>query len=77
MNLDKTNCILFSNKHKQSNLTIKLNDHILERVNETKYLGIIIDEKLSWKPHIKYLSVKVSKSIAILNLVKIIFPGIY
>ena len=74
INLDKTNCMLFSNKHKQTNLTIKLNDHILERVSETKYLGIIIDDKLSWKPHIKYLSVKVSKSIAILKLVKNYFP---
>ena len=28
----------------------------IERVNDTKFLGIIIDSKLSWKKHIDYVA---------------------
>ena len=32
----------------------------------TKYLGILIDNKLSWKQHINHVNLKVSKGLAIL-----------
>ena len=32
----------------------------------TKFLGVFIDENLSWKQHIEILSSKISKSIGIL-----------
>lgn len=35
----------------------------IERVNQYKYLGIIIDHKLSWEPHVQYLKQKVRKMI--------------
>ena len=25
-------------------------------INETKFLGVIIDNKLNWSPHVKYIS---------------------
>ena len=30
-------------------------------VNETNFLGVIIDDKLNWKPHIRYICTKVAK----------------
>ena len=30
-----------------------------------QFLGVILDEKLSWKPHISYLTNKISKSVGI------------
>lgn len=39
----------------------------IERVHECKFLGIIIDEKISWKPHINYIQTKLSRSISVLN----------
>jgi len=35
----------------------------IERVAQYKYLGIIIDHKLSWEPHIQYLKHKIRKMI--------------
>ena len=32
---------------------------------QIKFLGDIIDEKLSWKPHINYVSLKISKNVAV------------
>lgn len=35
----------------------------IEKVKELKFLGVIIDEKLCWKPHIYiyYIKAKISK----------------
>ena len=38
----------------------------IERENVTKFLGVLIDENLSWKQHINNVSTKLSKSISIL-----------
>ena len=38
----------------------------IERENVTKFLGVLIDENLSWKQHINNVSTKISKSIGIL-----------
>ena len=35
---------------------IKLNDSEIEEVKQTKFLGVIIDENLSWEPHIEHLT---------------------
>ena len=33
----------------------------------TKFLGVIIDEKLNWSDHIRYIKNRISKSIGIIN----------
>lgn len=38
----------------------------MDTVPETKFLGLIIDNKLGWKLHINHVKVKTSKSIVIL-----------
>ena len=39
-------------------INIVLGHHNIKRVREIKFLGVIIDDKLSWKPHTKYLNSK-------------------
>ena len=39
---------------------------ILTEIDEIKYLGVIIDKKLTWIPHITYVKNKVSKGIGIM-----------
>ena len=36
-------------------------------MHQTKFLGIILDDKLGWKEHITYISKQISKSIGILS----------
>ena len=74
INLSKTNCMLFSNKRNIPNLNIQLNNSNLDMVSETTFLGVVIDNKLSWKAHVKYVSSKISKSIAILRILRNSFP---
>ena len=51
-------------------LQIIINGHKIKQVHETKFLGVIIDDKLSWKPHIAYLENKLKCCIGILKHVR-------
>ena len=39
----------------------KLNETKIQRVFETKFLGVKIDAKLTWIPHIEFISTTLSK----------------
>ena len=46
----------------------------LERKNDVKYLGVLIDETLSWKYHIIHLASKISKTIGIIARLRQFVP---
>jgi hypothetical protein len=56
-----------NNKKDSHNINIQIEGTQLEVVQETKFLGVIVDNGLSWKKHIIYLSQKIAKSIGILS----------
>ena len=66
--------MLFTFKRNVSNLKIRINNTEIEEKCTTTFLGIQIDNKLNWKAHISHICKKVSKSIAILRMVRSIFP---
>ena len=45
--------------------------HKVERVESIKFLGVLLDENLSWKDHIKYIENKVAKNIGLLYRTKL------
>ena len=45
-----------------------MGDSILTATDKLKYLGIIIDDNITWIPHITYVKNKVSKGIGIMIL---------
>ena len=42
-------------------INIKFGDEIIESVNSANFLGLIIDDDLSWKHHIIKVTSKISK----------------
>ena len=44
-------------------ISIQIDNNVIERVKERVFLGVILDEHLSWRPHIPRVSRKISKSI--------------
>ena len=70
LNLNKTKFIIFGNRTYNTQKRLTIDNIEIERVNEIKFLGVIIDSKLSWKSHIQYITAKIAKSIAILHKVK-------
>ena len=63
LNVQKTNFMVFSEKKINHNYTIKIDDKKIDRVKKTKFLVVFIDENLTWKEHVEYLSTGLSKSI--------------
>ena len=55
INMEKCRFIHFKPSNKENAVTaefdVKIGDKILKQVSKTKFLGIIIDNKLSWDTH--------------------------
>ena len=68
VNTDKTNYILFKSKNKKNykNISILFDKSQLVQKQSITFLGVVIDENLSWKSHISYICKKVSKSTGII-----------
>ena len=66
LNVSKSNFLIISPKKVVKPINLSINNENLKQENYTKYLGIIIDEKLNWKQHIKEVNIKISIGIGIL-----------
>ena len=54
LNVDKTNYIIFKNRHSNrvyNDLNICIDGTNISRVSHTKFLGVILDESLTWSIH--------------------------
>ena len=71
LNVSKSSLLLFNirNKNNIVKLKVNINDIKIKQVTNLKLLGIIINDKLDWKSQINYVSMKLSRAIAILNKV--------
>ena len=75
LNSDKTKCMTFHTWQKLVHpLTLSINGKQIENVKFFKFLGVMFDECLSWKSHIKMIKNKLSKIIGIINKLKYIYP---
>ena len=71
LNVSKTNYITMQNTNDISiNHTLKIGDETIKQVNTAKFLGIIIDDKLSWNAHIDYCKNKLSSGLYAINSAK-------
>ena len=53
-------------KKHSSDFSVVINERTIAQVNETVFLGVVLDENLTWKSHISSLAIKISKSIGIM-----------
>ena len=69
LNVSKTNFMIFSPGSKvcTRDFVIKFGKEAIERVHYSKFLGIILDDKLSWQQHTAYLAKKVAKSVGVIS----------
>ena len=59
----------------RKDLNVSFNNTTLERVRFTKFLGVLIDECLTWKQHIDCVSKTISRNIGVMNKLKYSIPG--
>ena len=75
LNVEKTKCMLFHKRRTVNPIHILLNNKAIDIVPQFNYLGIILDEHLSWKAHVAMVTGKLSKTNGILNRLKYIYPS--
>ena len=70
LNIEKTEAVLFgttANLSKVTNYQLVINGSPLKRVSEFRYLGIVLNENLSWNAQIDDIIVKVGKRLGLLR----------
>lgn len=73
LNINKSNFIIFCNKNKKyakEEAKLFIDNIRINQVPIVKFLGVIVDEKLTWKHHIQFVCKKIIKSIGILSRVR-------
>ena len=77
LNIKKTSFVLFHSKHTKRRLEycdIRIDNTPIERVYKTKFLGVIINEVLSWHDHITHIKQKIAKNCGIISRIRYHVP---
>ena len=74
LNVDKTKCMFFHKRRAVPSINLSMNNIPIDIVPHFNYLGITLDEHLSWKTHVAMVNGKLSKINGILNRLKYIYP---
>ena len=78
LNEDKTKYMIFHSTQRNMELfktiCIKMNNQIIKRVKSFNFLGIILNETLTWEDHIAHLSPKITSTVCLLNRLKNLLP---
>lgn len=64
---EKSEAIVIAGRKKYGPINIKLGGQIINIKNNLKYLGVVIDNKLSFLPHLEHITTKAEKTVAALS----------
>ncbi len=75
LNLKKTNYMIFSRTRITGSIgSIHIGCTEIKPVNETRFLGVIMDDKLNWSKHISAVKAKMSRYVGIMYRIKRLLP---
>ena len=75
VNTNKTKYVVFSNRGSVSVSPVSFGGDIIEQVDCTKFLGMYIDQNLTFSQHIDHVASKVSKTIGMLRRLNSFLPS--
>ena len=74
LNIKKSCFLTFSLIQNVQTIEINIDNQPIEEKTKTKYLGVIIDNKLTWKEHLKEINCKLRKGTGILYKIRDFVP---
>lgn len=76
INISKSNYIIFASKNKniENHTPLNINNISLNRVEKEKYLGLYLDSKLTWRPHIQKIKAKITSLMGMLRGIVRLLP---
>ena len=66
--------MIFTNKARED-IDISINGQRLKQSDHERFLGVIIDSKLNWTPHIMHLKTKISRNAGVMYKLKGLVPS--
>jgi len=71
LNCNNTNFMLLtSRRHNPASFKVIINSHNNSPEDNLKYLGVLLDNKLSWKPHVQKVKTQLSRACGIISKLK-------
>ena len=70
LNVQKTNYLLFAPDSKRHAVYLNVDNVIIKPSNSTKFLGLIVDDKLEWTQHVKNVLTKMKRNCNLMRLGK-------
>ena len=74
LNIDKTKYMIFSMRDKPLDLSLVIGNSHIERTNVKKFLGMYIDERLTFGDHTNKICLKMSRSVGVMRRLKAFIP---
>ena len=74
LNVAKTKCMIFRKRRRITPVELTIDGQEIDVVSQYRFLGIMLDETLSWKPHVDLVINKLSKINGILYRLKYVYP---
>ena len=74
INVNETKCMFFTKRRHLTLLQFSMNNRSIDVVQHFNYLGIMLDENMSWKTHIAMVRNKLFRINGILHRLKYYFP---
>ena len=72
LNVGKSKLLFYTNKNRRilKDIEIKINNEELNEVDQAKYLGVTMDNKLNWNAHLNNTKLRLSKGISMLAKIR-------
>lgn len=74
LNLKKTNYMIFTRQKMNNFRDVYIAGTLIQRKSEAKFLGVIVDDKLTWSQHIRSIKSKMSRHVGIMFKIKRFLP---
>lgn len=70
LNAEKTKCMIINENMSETSLNVIVDNVQIEVVDKVKYLGIMLDKKLTLSEHVDYMCRKISQKIGVLRKIR-------
>ena len=77
LNISKCNFVIFGNSRKLklvNDVSLKVNSIAIDRSDSFKYLGVVINQTMSWSEHIDSISTKINQRIGMIKRIRHLLP---
>ena len=77
LNISKCNFVIFGSPQKMNriqDILVKVEDTCIERTQSFKYLGVTLNQSMSWANHVDAISTKINQRIGLIRRIRNVLP---